>query len=350
MKLQREVPLSRMGHREVTTSFRKACYSRIISYASPFQRSRRSSRTCFEAPFGEVIRSSGPMAKSNPFRFSTKFQDDETDLLYYGHRYLSVLAGRWWSRDPAWEIGGKNLYAMISNDPVGSIDVLGLWKTHEHRTLTERAVSVAYAALKTTSKCHDRVLGAIWEANEAQDGYEPGGSLWDNRRHYNRDVSQTGAEGEAGYHTYLREETMRFVGGTIEHTTPTCRRALWSLGRIMHSWQDFYMHAIRRDGQGGRENSNFPGWTAWSVGIIGNPDVNHALYPSSFDIRGGGEHPVGAEPVLPSSPEFSARYGAALTYTSPKVAHLLRVWMRECRCSCEQSSDISWYTTELPGR
>ena len=33
-------------------------------------------------PFGEVIRATGPMAKINPFRFSTKYQDDETDLLY----------------------------------------------------------------------------------------------------------------------------------------------------------------------------------------------------------------------------------------------------------------------------
>jgi hypothetical protein len=36
-------------------------------------------------PFGEVIRATGPMAKLNPFRFSTKYQDDETDFLYYGY-------------------------------------------------------------------------------------------------------------------------------------------------------------------------------------------------------------------------------------------------------------------------
>jgi len=32
-------------------------------------------------PFGELIRMSGAMAKLNPFRFSTKYDDDETDLL-----------------------------------------------------------------------------------------------------------------------------------------------------------------------------------------------------------------------------------------------------------------------------
>ena len=44
-------------------------------------------------PFGEVIRATGPMAKANPFRFSTKFQDDETDLLYYGYRYYNPSTG-----------------------------------------------------------------------------------------------------------------------------------------------------------------------------------------------------------------------------------------------------------------
>jgi hypothetical protein len=34
------------------------------------------------------------MAKANPFRFSTKYQDDETDLFYYGYRAeLSSLGG-----------------------------------------------------------------------------------------------------------------------------------------------------------------------------------------------------------------------------------------------------------------
>jgi RHS repeat-associated protein len=33
------------------------------------------------------------MAKVNPFRFSTKYQDDETDLLYYGHRYYKASTG-----------------------------------------------------------------------------------------------------------------------------------------------------------------------------------------------------------------------------------------------------------------
>ena len=65
------------------------------------------------------------MAKANPFRFSTKYQDDETDLLYYGFRYYNASAGRWISRDTLSERGGKNLYGFVRNNPAGRIDVLG---------------------------------------------------------------------------------------------------------------------------------------------------------------------------------------------------------------------------------
>jgi RHS repeat-associated protein len=80
-------------------------------------------------PFGELIRATGPMAKANPFRFSTKFNDDETGLIYYGYRYYTPSQGIWPSRDPAGESGGRNLYAFCGNDSVNAFDVLGLtWK------------------------------------------------------------------------------------------------------------------------------------------------------------------------------------------------------------------------------
>lgn len=77
-------------------------------------------------PFGEVFCSVGDMAKVNPFGFSTKYTDNETDLLYYGYRYYSPALGRWLSRDPIEERGGLNLYAFVNNDPVNKWDKLGL--------------------------------------------------------------------------------------------------------------------------------------------------------------------------------------------------------------------------------
>ena len=67
----------------------------------------------------------GPLAQANPWRFSTKYQDDETGLLYYGYRFYNPTDGRWPSRDPIDEEGGINLYAFCFNDGLDWSDYLG---------------------------------------------------------------------------------------------------------------------------------------------------------------------------------------------------------------------------------
>ncbi len=73
-------------------------------------------------PFGETIRSTGPMARNNPVRFSSKYQDDESDLVYYGYRYYKASTGTWVNRDPIEEEGGVNLYCIAINDPLDFTD------------------------------------------------------------------------------------------------------------------------------------------------------------------------------------------------------------------------------------
>jgi RHS repeat-associated protein len=127
-------------------TFRKACRPRTHPHLLATQPPRRKPRTCFEGPFGEVIRATGPMAKANPFRFSTKYQDDETDQLYYGYRYYSASTGRWLTWDPLGELAfGATQprndpkisehsrrrsvlagYVFASNTPVSHVDPTGL--------------------------------------------------------------------------------------------------------------------------------------------------------------------------------------------------------------------------------
>ena len=78
--------------------------------------------------FGGIIRATGPLAKANPFRFSTKYHDEESGLLYYGYRYYSSGLGRWISREPNGEADSSHLFAFLGNSPVTFIDVLGLSK------------------------------------------------------------------------------------------------------------------------------------------------------------------------------------------------------------------------------
>jgi RHS repeat-associated protein len=91
-------------------------------------------------PFGELIRATGPMAKLNPFMFSTKYYDWETGLYYYGYRYYNPSTGRWLSRDPIGESGGMNLYCLMGNDPIGRIDINGLadrWILNWHHNASQ---------------------------------------------------------------------------------------------------------------------------------------------------------------------------------------------------------------------
>lgn len=79
-------------------------------------------------PFGELIRATGAKKDAFNFRFSTKYEDTEIGLLYYGYRYYNAEAERWLNRDPIEEDGGLNLYDMVGKDALNGIDLLGLKK------------------------------------------------------------------------------------------------------------------------------------------------------------------------------------------------------------------------------
>ncbi len=87
------------------------------------------------SPFGETIVATGDLATENKFRFSTKYFDDETGLLYYGYRFYKPDVGRWLSRDPIGERGGLNLYGFVYNKPIDTIDILGMLGTDSFPSL-----------------------------------------------------------------------------------------------------------------------------------------------------------------------------------------------------------------------
>lgn len=79
------------------------------------------------SPFGEPVRAqvNDSTVAEQPFRFSTKFTDVETGLVYYGHRYYEPRNGRFINRDPIEESGGLNLYGFCGNNGINRWDVLG---------------------------------------------------------------------------------------------------------------------------------------------------------------------------------------------------------------------------------
>lgn len=82
------------------------------------------------SPFGQLIAhyKFGSSATLDRLRygFSTKYNDPESGLLYYGYRFYDPATGRWPSRDPIGEKGGVNLYSFNTNKSINAIDLFGL--------------------------------------------------------------------------------------------------------------------------------------------------------------------------------------------------------------------------------
>jgi len=98
-------------------------------------------------PFGGISRQTGALADEFPHRFSTKYLDSETGLVYYGYRYYSPDCGRFLSRDPLGDHAFLRhfteglskrerqhferqallpAYVFVNNSPVTLVDSLGL--------------------------------------------------------------------------------------------------------------------------------------------------------------------------------------------------------------------------------
>jgi len=79
------------------------------------------------SPYGELLRNEcfDSSIADNAFKFSTKYTDVETGMVYYGHRFYSPSLGRFINRDPIGTGGGLNLYGFCGNDGINHADVLG---------------------------------------------------------------------------------------------------------------------------------------------------------------------------------------------------------------------------------
>ncbi len=95
-------------------------------------------------PFGETIYARGPKASSCPFRYATKYYDEETGLYNFGIRFLDPITGQWLSRESLGESESLNLYSYCHNDPVNKVDALGLAEVAVDATLNNGIPTMIY--------------------------------------------------------------------------------------------------------------------------------------------------------------------------------------------------------------
>src|SRR6266568_3918458 len=73
--------------------------------------------------FGKLTNSTGSL--TNPFRYTAREFDAETNLHFYRARYYDQNAGRFISEDPIGFKGGINFYRYVKNDPMNFVDPTG---------------------------------------------------------------------------------------------------------------------------------------------------------------------------------------------------------------------------------
>jgi len=303
-------------------------------------------------PFGNLISCNEELGTTNheplnSFRFSNEYEDHETGFLAYKYRYYDTTTGSWLNRDPIEEQGGVNLYGFVGNETIGSFDIYGLYKDGKHREITMFAYNIAVTqsglGLEITERFSLAMLAVIQKSNKNQD---IDGFLYD-ARHYSvrawkglkvEDFERTALE--VAYDDYLNVTLLEFEDLITEPKPDSCASALDKLGRLSHTWQDFYAHAIRRDRggpvnpDGGSESSRYRGWTAFSVGVIGSPDSRADFMPASWNLIRDMEHPniFGGEPIQ-SGAEYNDRFIHAIKFTKDKYLELLPKWWSACSCN-----------------
>lgn len=97
------------------------------------------------APYGTLVDSSETV-KNNPYRYTGREYDPETQLYYYRARYYDPALGRFVSEDPSGENSGVNQYAYAEGNPASLRDPSGtdaITGTSSGPGCTDRGASTA---------------------------------------------------------------------------------------------------------------------------------------------------------------------------------------------------------------
>jgi RHS repeat-associated protein len=293
-------------------------------------------------PFPRPTRPRGPRSEnpSNSLasrRLRTREPNWKRDRVPdYGYRYYDPLTGRWPSRDPIEERGGENLYGFVGSDSINHFDHLGLWGPEQHQALTNESYNsaVGFSGLDPDQAEVKRIaLEWIYNANLLQDN-TPSAFL-DLKRHFNRGVdSPRGSTATAmrnAYSDYIAFEQDKYHTNVApdKPTLDQCRGAITELGRLSHSWQDYYAHALVITGDTFTKEL----WTGFPS-ITGSPDSPSGVYgsisPSSWATEGIHEH--GSTPGDIDGLEGDLRMSAAKEFVTERFTGLLPIWLIKCKC------------------
>lgn len=102
------------------------------------------------------------------------------------------------------------------------------------------------------------------------------------------------------------------------------------MGRLTHSWQDYFAHAVLLNGNAG------PAWAA-NPPITGSPDsLNDKLKPASWGgYTDTGEHGWSELASRDKLGGEQRRYDDARQFVRKKLKSLISDWRSKCVCYCQ---------------
>jgi len=274
------------------------------------------------------------------------------------YRNYHPTLGRWIERDPATYADAMNLYAYAGDAPETFRDPSGLWWGVDHDYYTRQSLEQLYRRTdpqlrylfnyEVTRGCKVWAEEKLVQANIGQDSTaatipvtDGNGNVRmispfdDLRRHYNKSSTTAPADADRDYLNYLEQERQVFnseldkVRGEAASSTnqSACVNALEALGRMTHSWQDYYAHAVLQNGKAG---------PAWGAGIAGSPT---ALSPQ---LRASTlwEHGVTEPATRDTGKDARGNTGdtlrriAATNFVESQYRQYLVHWFKKCKCFC----------------
>jgi len=106
-------PIVDLAHKVGTKKWRHKCCGASVAHYE------------YDA-YGNLLIAQGAAGQDNPFRFSTKYLDEEIGWYCYGYGYYSPQMGRWTTIDPLDYPRKIDDYCTFGNNPIRLIDAFGL--------------------------------------------------------------------------------------------------------------------------------------------------------------------------------------------------------------------------------
>ena len=182
--------------------------------------------------FGKLTNSTGSLV--NPFRYTARESDTETDLYYYRARYYDQVGGRFVSEDPIRFNGGPNFYTYVNNSPLNFNDPFGEFPTWWHREMTNQLALAVFGG-----KCASKAK-AVADANANVDAFNHriGWDLVGSTIGFSQFITNSG-EGWAQPGPHFPN------AGTLEkaRSLPLQTCSLKDLGESLHTMQDACAHS-----------------------------------------------------------------------------------------------------------